>query len=132
MSRKQWGHGYYTGLKAADNGLYFKRYIATVDEKGYLVTLYRVLAENGNIFTVENITEYTYILVLMGRAEWFAVPGNNDDITHEKVSEIVGDEKMIFFSSQQACESWVIANWGEWCDKERNRVMQEVKNERGF
>lgn len=38
MSRKQWGMGYYTGLKNADKYCGLKRYIATLNTDGHLQT----------------------------------------------------------------------------------------------
>lgn len=114
MSRKQWGHGYYTGLKEADAHLGLKRYIAQLHIDGHLQTLYRVLAENGDIFTVENITSDLSILALTNNVELFGISGNDNDIIHENVSEIIGDEKMIYFSSKKACESWCITDYKKW------------------
>lgn len=111
MSRKQWGHGYYTGLKNADKYGGLKRYIATLHTDGHLQTLYRVLAENGDVFTVEDITDDLSILTLTGNDMLFEISGNENDVIHENVSEIVGDEKMIYFSSRQSCKSWCIADW---------------------
>lgn len=115
MSRKQWGHGYYAGLKEADAHLGVKRYIAILHIDNHLQTLYRVLAENGDIFTVEDITDDVSILVLTGMLSLFGVSGKDDDIVHENVSEIKGTEDMIFFSSKQACESWVINDYKKYC-----------------
>lgn len=115
MSRKQWGHGYYAGLKEADAHLGLKRYIAILHADNHLQTLYRVLAENGDVFTVEDITHDTTTLVLTGMPLLFEVSGKDDDIVHENVSEIKGTEDMIFFSSKQACESWVVNDYKKYC-----------------
>lgn len=88
MSRKQWGHGYYAGLKEADAHLGVKRYIAILHTDNHFLT---------------------------GMPSLFEVSGKDDDIVHENVSEIKGTEDMIFFSSKQACESWVINDYKKYC-----------------
>lgn len=114
MSKKQWGHGFYSGLKAADNYQGLKRYIAVLAPDKHISILYRVLAENGDIFTVENITNDIFMLSVAGASSLFAISGKADEVCPEMVTEIVGDEKMIFFSSKSACENYVLADFKKW------------------
>lgn len=123
MSRKQWGHGYYTGLKEADAHLGLKRYIAILHIDKHIQTLYRVLAENRDMFTVEDITNDLTVLNITGCLDCFSISGKDDDVIHENVSEIKGDENMIFFSSKQACESFCITDYKKWI-KEKSEVVE--------
>lgn len=114
MSKKQWGHGFYSGLKAADNYQGLKRYIAILAQDQHIKNLYRVLAENGDIFTVEDITNDISILSLTGIPSLFSITGKEDDACPEMVSEIVGDDEMLFFSSKAACENYVLKDFNKW------------------
>ena len=37
-----------------------------------------------------------------------------DEVCPEMVSEIVGDEEMLFFSSKVACENYVLKDFNKW------------------
>lgn len=119
MSKKQWGHGYYKGMNDAENNVGRTRYIVAIADDGHLQTIFRVLAKNENLFTVEDITADVMTVALFGVAFELGITGNNDPVNYENVYEIEKSENMICFSSRQACEAWIYTDSKSWL-KEKN------------
>lgn len=122
MSKQQWGHGYYAGLKDAKDYVGKKKYLVCIGSKGHISEMYRVLKRIEDVFVIENITDCLSSLLLTPAV--FCIPDDNDhSFDHRNVTEKTEDElnelinefpKAFWFASVEGIESFCICDFNEW------------------
>lgn len=86
MSREQWGHGFYTGLKAQTKGL--PKYCVTFDkaDNNHIEYIFIVQGFRGETYILEAINYMWF--VVNGFAEPSKSPIDPDNVYEKKASEL--------------------------------------------
>lgn len=84
MSREQWGHGYYSGIKAQSRGT--PKYCVTFDNNSHIEYIFIVQDLRNDIYILEAI-DYMWF-VCHGFAEPSKFPIDLDKVYEKKASEL--------------------------------------------
>ena len=129
MSRKQWGHGYYQGLKEAKDYLGIKKYLVCMSNDSHVSCVYRVLKKVDDIFTVEDVTD-CFGLISAQLAQYGAYGvSDKDDIDFHNVFESSekdltnGYSKYFWFSNDISCNAFCARDFEQWCIEKRKKEV---------